>query len=224
MRSGNMEMIEEQNRIMIDHISDIMFTPSIREAERLDKEGVTGTIIISGATQIDTFFQQFPVPNIKKYNDYMLLTLHRAETVDDKVKLGEVMEALDGQGKIIWPVHPRTRKRLEEFKIAVPKNIEMVEPMKYKEFVRLIGAVKKVITDSGGIQPEAHFMRKECITLRNETEWAQTVEQGWNTLVGTDLDSIRKAIAEPINIARARDFVYGKGDAKDKIRSYLESL
>jgi len=225
MRSDNMEMIEEQNRIMIDHISDILFVPSVREAERLErKEEVSGAIIVSGATQLDTFFQQFPTTDIKKYKGYMLLTLHRAETVDNKNKLGAILDALNGQGKIVWPIHPRTKKRLQEFKLDVPKNIELVAPMKYKKFVYLMGTVKKVLTDSGGIQPEAHFMRKDCITLRNETEWTQTVEQGWNTLVGSNKDAIRRAIAEPVNIARSRDFVYGKGDAKEKIRSYLQSL
>ena len=176
MRSGNMDMLEEQNRIMIDQISDILFCPSIVEAQRLQDEKVKGTIIISGATQLDTLFDQFPVKPIKKYKNHLLLTLHRAETVDDKDALKEVMEALDGKDKIVWPIHPRTKKRLKEFKIKIPKNIEVIEPVKYEKMVTLMGSVKKILTDSGGIQVEAHFMRVPCITLRNETEWTQTVE------------------------------------------------
>lgn len=224
MRCGNMEMIEEQNRIMIDHVSDILFCPSEREAKRLKAEDINATIIISGAPHLDTLFDQFPTKPIEEYKNFFLLTLHRAETVDNKEILQEVMEGLKSGHNIVWPIHPRTKKRIAEFRLKVPENIKIIEPLKYKKMVNLMASVKAILTDSGGIQPEAHFMRVPCITLRTETEWGQTVEQGWNRLVGTDKITIKRALDESFDLGIPRTLVYGDGFAKDKIRQYLESI
>jgi len=226
MRSDNMEMLEEQNRRVVDQLSDILLVPSQSSLERLEKEGALGRIGVCGNVMIDTIWEALPTKDLRKeYGKYYLLTLHRAETVDDELALKEVFEALgEVEHKIIFPLHPRTAKRIKEFDIMVPKNIEVIQPVGYKKMISMIGSAKKVITDSGGIQVEAHFLRTPCVTLRGETEWTETVDQGWNILVGTDKDSILKGIAVDVKKAKTRNLVYGDGHAKDKIKNFIESL
>jgi len=223
MRSGNMEMLEEQNRIMIDHISDFLLCPSIKEMNRLQDEKVSGMIGVCGNVALDTCYEQLPTKK-NKNGKYLLMTLHRAETVDDKAKLEEIFEALaEVDYRIIFPMHPRTAKRIADFGIKLSKNVEVIKPVPYKEMVNLTAHAYKVLTDSGGLQVEAHFLTTPCITLRTETEWTETVNQGWNVLVGHDKDSIIKAITAPREL-KHRELCYGAGDAKDKIKSFIESL
>lgn len=226
MRSGNMRMLEEQNRIMVDHISDVLLCTSQRSADNLEGEGVKGRVGICGNVMIDTVWEAMPTKDLKKkHGKFYLLTLHRAENVEDKEILSEIFEALgEIDGKIIFPVHPRTKKKIEEFGLKLAKNIELIEPVGYKEMISLIGSAEKVLTDSGGVQVEAHFLRTPCVTLRDETEWLETVTQGWNTLVGSDKDSILKAIEINVSKAKERNLVYGEGKAKDAIKNYIESL
>ena len=194
---------------MIDHISDYLLCPTKRQVDTLEAERVNGNVGICGNVMIDTCFEQLPIKG-NENGDYMLLTLHRAETVDDKEALEEVFDALgEVKHNIIFPCHPRTKKQLEKFKVKVPKNVKLIEPVSYKEMVGLIANAKKVLTDSGGVQVEAHFLATPCYTLRNETEWQETVESGWNTLVGTDKDTILKYLNAKFTGGN-RDFVYGK--------------
>ena len=158
-RSYNMEMKEEQNRRMVDQISDVLLCPSERAMDILNEEKVMGEIGLCGNVMLDTCFAQLPTDEkiLKKYKlkkkKYLLLTMHRAETVDDKQALEEVVEALGDITKpILFPMHPRTKKRLEEFKISLPDNVQVIEPVGYKEMINLIGFAEKVLTDSGGIQ------------------------------------------------------------------------
>lgn len=226
-RSGNMEMIEEQNRIMVDHISDYLITPCERMMKNLEDEKCSGRIGMAGNVMIDTLSEAFPTTDMtKEYGEYYLLTLHRAETVDSKEVLTEVFEAMkESNKKIIFPCHPRTGKKLMEFNIPIPENVEMIAPVDYKQMVSLTAFAKKVLTDSGGVQVEAHFLMTPCITLRNETEWEETLENGWNTLVGTDKQSILNAINKPFNkFAQTREEYYGRGQAKERIRNFINSL
>ena len=225
MRSNNINMIEEQNRRMVDQISDVLLCPSVKIANKLEREGVLGQIGTCGNVMIDTIWEVLPTKPVKKYGKYYLLTLHRAETVEDKEAMVEVFEALgEIDGKVIFPVHPRTKKNLRKFKIKVPKNVEMIKPVGYKEMINLLGSATKVLTDSGGLQVEAHFLRTPCVTLRSETEWEETLDNYWNILVGTDKETILRAVNLPLKITRERNLVYGGGQAKEKIRNYLKSL
>jgi UDP-GlcNAc3NAcA epimerase len=223
MRSGVLEMPEEQNRRMVDQISDFLLCVSKRCADTLEREGVLGRIGICGNVMLDTIWEALPTKPIKEYGEYVLLTIHRAGTADDPEALKEVFEALKDY-KVIFPVHPRTLKTIKKYKIKYPKNFVVLEPVNYKRMIHLIASAKKVITDSGGLQVEAHFLRIPCITLRNETEWNETVEQGWNTLVGTDKLAIKKALEESTEIAKPRNLVYGDGKANEKIRNFINSL
>lgn len=225
MRSNNLEMLEEQNRRMVDQISDILLCPSFKIADKLEEEKVLGRIGTCGNVMIDTIWEVLPTRPIKEYGKYYLLTLHRAETVDDKESLKEIFEALgEIDGKIIFPMHPRTKRKISEFKIKIPENVIKLEPVGYKEMINFIGSAAKVITDSGGIQVEAHFLRIPCITLRNETEWTETLENGWNILAGTDKESIIRAVNSPHVIGKERRLAYGEGKAKERIRNFINSL
>jgi UDP-GlcNAc3NAcA epimerase len=226
MRSGNMEMIEEQNRKIVDSISDVLLCPCRSAVEILDKEQVFGRVGECGNVMIDTLWSCVPVEDLKEeLGEFYLLTIHRAETVDNKEALEEIFGALKITGKkFIFPIHPRTRKNIEEFKIVIPENVEVINPVGYKKMLSYLGSCQKVLTDSGGIQVEAFFLRKPCITLRNETEWTDTVAQGWNKIVGTDKFEIVKAIDSKINYGLQSTMVYGNGSAKEAIRNYLQSL
>ena len=224
MRCGNMTMREEQNRIMVDHISDVLLCVSDKAVKNLEEEKIQGQIGMCGNVVLDTLFSMLPTKENKK-GTYNLLTLHRAENVDNKEILKEILKGIgESKERFIYPIHPRTKKRIEEYKIKLPINIEVIKPVVYKEMVNLIAHAQKVVTDSGGLQCEAHFLMTPCITMRSETEWIETVEEEWNVLVGNDKDTICNAIINTKKTVKKRDYIYGKGDAKDRIKNYINSL
>ena len=194
-------MPEEINRIILDHISDINFVvvPSARDT--LKGEGITKNVFYVGDVMYDSYLRMLPIIKSKK-NDvldkisvksgkYLVLTLHREENVDSAEKLKDIFYALSLVNKrIVFPIHPRTKKRIEEFGIQISRNIKMVRPLGYVEFLTLIYYSDKILTDSGGVQKQAYFSRKPCITLRNETEWIDTVKAGVNVLVDSNINKI----------------------------------
>jgi len=203
IRSGDMTMPEEINRIVTDSICDYYFTTTDQATSCLIKNGVKKSqIFFVGNTMIDTLFQN--LSRIKKpvfwnkfhlaENSYFLLTLHRPSNVDDPKKLASILSAIEKntQGyQIIFPVHPRTRHIIEQFEIKT-KNIVMIDPLGYLEFIYLIKNSKGIITDSGGITEEATVLHIPCLTLRNSTERPETVILGTNELIGEDLDKLTK--------------------------------
>jgi len=202
IRSGDMSMPEEINRIVTDSICNHFFTTSEIANNQLRKNGVAeDSIHFVGNTMIDTLYQNinrirkpefWEKYNLKK-NEYFLITLHRPSNVDDPEKLDAILSAIkeaSSELPIIFPVHPRTRQTIDKFKIN-DKNILMIDPQGYLEFMYLVQNAKGVITDSGGITEEATVLHIPCLTLRNSTERPETVVIGTNELIGDDLCKLK---------------------------------
>jgi len=213
-RSYDMKMPEEINRRVVDHISSLLFTPTKTCTENLLKESIEKRKIFEvGDTMYDVLLHQLPkVENSTILNqlnlrprDYIFLTIHRQENVDNAERLTNVIKALSElkEFDVVSPLHPRTMKRLEEFnlltKLESLKHIKIIKPVGYIEALALIKNAKLVLTDSGGIQKEAFWLKTPCITLRENTEWVETVELGVNKLVGTDPVRIFSSVKEVLN-------------------------
>lgn len=205
LRSYNKEMPEEINRIVADHVSQYLFAPTQTAVNILKKEGLESNTFFTGDIMVDTMKKNLQIA-LQKSNiiskmslenkDYNLLTLHRNYNVDDRSILENILNQLDFlEEKIIFPVHPRTRKMLSS-SYDIPKNIQLTEPLGYLDFIALEHSSKRIITDSGGIQKEAYILQKPCITLRTETEWLETVQEGWNLLVNPFEEMITTKISK----------------------------
>ena len=203
LRSGDRTMPEEINRLLTDQLSDLLFTPSADGDENLVREGIAPAKIHRvGNVMIDTLVrllpraeQHFP-PDLP--TPYALVTLHRPSNVDDLPWLHELLATLgdlSGQLHIIFPVHPRTRQRLNGASAGVTPRLRLLEPLPYLEFLALQQRAAMVITDSGGIQEETTFLGVPCLTIRENTERPVTITQGTNQLVGRSLDRLREAAA-----------------------------
>jgi len=232
LRSFNMQMPEEINRILTDRISNILFCPTDVAMENLKIEGYDNLdckVVKSGDVMQDgaMFYKKLEKsPHFKISKNFILCTVHRAENTDDEVRLKAIFEALHEIGEkkqVILPLHPRTKKIIETLNI-VTDNLSIVEPVGYLEMVWLINHCSLVLTDSGGLQKEAFFFTKPCITLRDETEWIELVENGFNILVGAD----KKKILETYRNQKFNDDfdidLYGMGKASQKIIQELIRL
>jgi UDP-GlcNAc3NAcA epimerase len=181
LRSFNRKMPEEINRILTDHASEILFTPTLTAVKNLNNEGIdsnkikqVGDVMYDAAIyygkkveQNNTLLQELKIESKK----YALVTLHRAENVDDKNRLSSILKGLSHYNNtIIWPLHPRTKKMLESFGIAIPQNISIIDPVGYLDMILLEKNAELIATDSGGVQKEAYFHKVPCITLRDQTE------------------------------------------------------
>lgn len=231
LRSFNKKMPEEINRILTDNVSSLLFTPSDEATNNLYNEGFNQSMIYqSGDVMLDasmTFKAISKKPeDIEFHEGYILATIHRAENVDNKEVLNEIFKALDqisAHTNVIMPIHPRTKKALEDYGIKYNK-IKLINPVSYLEMVWLLENCQLVITDSGGVQKEAYFFGKFCITTRNETEWVELVKIGANVLVGSNTQMIVEAYKNaPLDMLS--DEIYGDGNASHKIvRNLLEFL
>lgn len=200
LRSFNMKMPEEINRILTDRISNILFCPTTTAVENLIKEGydsINCKIEKSGDVMQDAamFYTKFATkPEVDVENDFILCTIHRAENTDDEDRLKSILQALNEIAKtkqIILPLHPRTRNIIKEKNIEIDtSNIKIIEPVGYLNMVWLLKHCSLVMSDSGGLQKEAFFFKRPCITLREETEWVELVENGYNVLAGSSYDKI----------------------------------
>jgi UDP-N-acetylglucosamine 2-epimerase len=212
LRSGDMKMPEERNRVLADRLSDSLLVPHRRAAETLTAEGVTGEITEVGDTTYETAMEALPLaedtdrlsPFGIKPGNYVLITCHRQATVDNREELEKVVEALsDSQLRVVFPVHPRTENRLREFglwdRLATDKSILLTEPNTYITTLSLIYNAAVVVTDSGGIQREAYLYGVPTVTLRDVTEWPETLEGGGNVLTGIDPDAVKSAIQKAVN-------------------------
>lgn len=233
LRSFNREMPEEVNRVLTDHVSDFLFCPSKTAVDNLVKEGVHNGIHLVGDVMMDALnwiitahsenAQEKFENLILDDKGYLLLTVHRAENTDDPKRLQSLISALNQiEERIIWPIHPRTRKKINQFKTKLSENIHIVNPVGYMEMVLLQSHARKILTDSGGMQKEAYWLKVPCITLRDETEWVETVEAGWNLITGVNSEAILDAVHnwQPEG---AHPPIYGKGDAAQLILQILES-
>lgn len=230
LRSFNMQMPEEVNRILTDRISSVLYAPTQKAVENLKAEGYDHfdiKIELVGDVMLDAaLFYANQLGDEKNEEDYFLCTLHRAENTDDLVRLKALVEGLNEihkTTKVKLPLHPRTAAVLQ--KNSIELNVETIPPQGYLEMIKLLKNCKGVITDSGGLQKEAYFFQKACVTMRDQTEWVELVENGFNVLVGADrqklIDEV-KAIED-----KSLDFsmnLYGKGNAGEEIAQSIKSL
>ncbi len=229
LRSFNRRMPEEINRILTDQISSYLFVPSEEAQKNLLNEGVDkNRIFIVGDIMYDVslYYKEkklkptwFDELNIDKF---ILCTIHRAENTDDPHKLKSIFEGLSAsKSPIVLPLHPRTLDKIKKEGISIPTNILIVEPVGYLEMVWLEINSEFIITDSGGVQKEAYFHGKQCITLRDETEWVELVQLGVNILVGNDIQKIKNAIHN-VQFACVDNNIYGQGNTASQIANFLE--
>jgi UDP-GlcNAc3NAcA epimerase len=231
LRSHNMYMPEEINRILTDRISDILFCPTQVAINNLKREGfenLNAEIILSGDIMQDAaiYYQKKSEQHsyiLSRYNlneeAFVLATLHRAENTDDDIRLKNIIYALNEINEtlpVIVPIHPRTSKILEHKNVGV--KFLTIPPVGYIDMLQLISHSKLILTDSGGLQKEAYFFNKFCITLRNETEWVELVEHGYNQIVGASPEKIIKAFNESIKkVFTKTEELYGGGEACELI-------
>ncbi len=203
LRSRDRTMPEEINRLMTDQLADELFTPSADGDENLAKEGIPSRKIhLVGNVMIDSLVRLLPAAKALNLNGlperYILVTLHRAANVDDDKTLRGILESLlelNSQVKVVFPVHPRTRRRIADFGFDA-SQLDLREPLPYIEFLALQRRATAVVTDSGGIQEETTYLKVPCLTLRNNTERPVTVTLGTNILVGQNGDTLRAELAK----------------------------
>jgi UDP-GlcNAc3NAcA epimerase len=228
MRTWDRNMPEEINRVLIDDLSSIFLCSSDNAAKNLEKTGKIFNVFNVGSNICDAVITECPTQEVKGYpkDTYRILTLHRQNNVDNKEVLKGILEALEESNEyFVWPMHPRAAKRIKEFKLKVPKNIKVIDPLDHKKMIHLMAFAKQIITDSGGMQVEAYFLRKPCITIRKETEWVETVNEKWNIVTGYLKEDILKAIKEHLpSPGQHNNCSYGMGDANQKIKVILENL
>lgn len=235
LRSYNREMPEEINRVLTDHCSDILFVPSEGAVETLAKEGITEGVFNTGDVMYDSLLAVreraidcSTIVDELGYADgeYVLATVHRAANTNGPERLEAILDAFSQAPlPVVFPAHPRTINVLESqaFDRDLPANVELIEPVGYLDFVRLLDGAERVATDSGGIQKEAFYLETPCVTLREETEWTETVDCGWNTLVGADRSAIRRGLTREFNQS-TDETPYGDGNAATRVVTALESV
>ena len=234
LRSYNRKMPEEVNRLLTDHISDILLVPSKAAEMNLTKEGLNKGVHIVGDIMLDLFLQKISlIEDNKKLLDrmklepdqYSVLTLHRAENVDSKERLSEIFSALAQlPTSLLFPIHPRTRQRIKDFGIQLGKNIQIVEPLGYGEMMQVCHSAEVIFTDSGGLQKEAYFLGVPCLTLRTETEWTETVDTGWNLIAGNQFNKLGEFFAlAKVQRGKPQPSIYGEGNAAERILKILSS-
>jgi UDP-GlcNAc3NAcA epimerase len=247
LRSFDRAMPEEINRVLTDHLSTLLLCPTREAAAQLGREGIVRDVHVVGDVMLDVALREAararetplgrylsgdapsppppfdvhpPVPDA-----YALATIHRAGNTDDPATLARLVSALGRLGvPVYWPVHPRTRQAMHRAGIVPPPTVVALEPLGYLEFAALLARARAVVTDSGGVQKEAYFAGRPCITLRDTTEWRETLHDGWNTLVGADLDALvevfgRSAPAAPVELA-----AFGGGRAAEQCIALIEAM
>lgn len=231
LRSHDMNMPEEVNRLLTDQISDLLFCPTERAVRNLDEEGFSRRkvkIVQSGDVMQDAamVFEELAVPPADSLpgKEFILATLHRAENTDDPTRLASIIGALnkihDTLIPVVVPLHPRTRKAIQL--LGTELRCCVISPVGYLEMLWLLKSSKVVVTDSGGLQKEAYFFQKHCITMRDTTEWTELVESGVNETVGADESSIVYAVTRKIDEPFEADHrLYGGGKASKVIVSHL---
>lgn len=226
LRSYNRRMPEEINRVIADHLSTLLICPSNSAVANLAAEGITENVHLAGDVMLDVLNWAKERVATKRpailerlglnERGYLLATVHRSENTDDRNRLARILQAFDSLDEpIIFPVHPRARKVITELDIHCRPHVHFVDPFGYLDMVAVARGARLILTDSGGLQKEAYWLGVPCVTLRNETEWVETVENGWNVLAGAETERI---------VSMVRTFVppgfqpglYGDGSAADK--------
>ncbi|RPF54208.1 non-hydrolyzing UDP-N-acetylglucosamine 2-epimerase [Aquisalibacillus elongatus] len=235
LRSYNKKMPEEINRIMTDHISNLLFAPTSSAVENLEKENILRHVHQVGDVMYDAVLYNMEIAeqhhSIEQYdlkpNHFILGTIHRAENTDDRERMRGIIKGLINlNDKVFLPLHPRTRKKLEEYELMTElvsaENVILSEPVSYLEMLLLEKHAKAIVTDSGGVQKEAYFAKVPCYTVRDETEWVETVEAGWNQLVNPSQQDLSHLINN-FNSVNYRGDLYGDGNASKKITKEIQN-
>jgi UDP-N-acetylglucosamine 2-epimerase len=234
MRSFDRAMPEEVNRVLTDHLSELLLCPSQTAVDNLAREGASGRVELVGDVMVDV--ARLFAPRARERFDvlaahgvtpgeYLLATAHRAGTVDDPERLRRLVDVLEGlPAPVVVPLHPRTRARLEAAGLlarfeAPASRVRLAPPLGYLEFTALLLHARAVLTDSGGVQKEAYLAEVPCLTLRDTTEWVETVEAGWNVLCDLDAAAARAALDRPRPTAHPA--LYGDGHAAERVADAL---
>ncbi|MFV2049833.1 non-hydrolyzing UDP-N-acetylglucosamine 2-epimerase [Metabacillus sp. YM-086] len=226
LRSFNKKMPEEVNRILTDHVSEFLFCPTDTAVQNLEKENITKNVFNVGDVMYDAvMYNQDIADKSTLMNDlgltekeFYLITVHRAENTEDPERMNNILDAFSKvEGTKVWPIHPRTKNKLKSSVIdldAIP-GLKVIEPIGYLDMLSLEKNAKKILTDSGGVQKEAYFVKTPCVTLRDETEWVETLHQDANILVGADTNKILEAVQAPCH----SDYppIFGDGNTSEKI-------
>lgn len=236
LRSHDLTMPEEINRVLVDNISDFLFAPTAESAKNLKTEGFVQGVHVTGNTITDAVLQNKTIADEKskilenlglKGSDYFLLTAHRSENVDVLHKLKNLILGVERLKEfkipVLFPIHPRTKNNLVKFNLELPSHVMPIEPQGYLDFLQLETQAKLIITDSGGIQEEASILRVPCVTIRENTERPETLKAGTNVLAGTDpaaiFDCTKMMLEKKIQWAE----LYGDGNAATKIIEILSA-
>ena len=229
LRSWNRRMPEEINRVLTDHVAALLFCSSEEGVTNLAREGITAGVEVCGDVMADAALEVRALlkdagfalrtgqnlPDLPP--DFDLMTLHRAENTDSRERLSSILEGIAQSGRtILFPVHPRTAKAIADRGLTLPANVQPLSPVGYFEMCLLLQRCRMVLTDSGGLQKEAYWFERPCLTLRDETEWVETLNDGWNTLTGANAPAITRGLLSPKNPGAHRP-LYGDGAAAARI-------
>ena len=232
LRSFNRSMPEEINRLLTDHLSDILFVPSLNAENNLISEGISKEKIQNvGDIMYETsiFFSKHANKKSKilkklklKKKEYILSTIHRQENTDSKERLHDIFAGLSySKLPVFIPIHPRTMKKVKDYNLVIEKNINFIPPLGYLDMILLQKNASLIATDSGGIQKEAYFYNVPCLTLRDETEWIELVESGANFLCGSNVSKIKSYINRKFKEIKHDNF-YGDGKTSSKILNFFK--
>jgi UDP-N-acetylglucosamine 2-epimerase len=237
LRSFDRRMPEETNRVMTDHISDYLFAPTHTSVNNLKRENTYGQIFYTGDISVETVRSAIKLASKSgilqqlrlQPKSYYLITIHRAENTDTKEKMSDIISALESLSdtEFVFPIHPRTLTSLKEKglfdRLSRCKNVKVIQPVGYIDFVKLMQSAIKIITDSGGIQKEAYLLSIPCITVRKSTEWIETVNEGWNITTDIDIPAIVKAVREWLPSKKKVTPIFGDGSTSTNIAGIIRS-
>jgi len=236
LRSYNKKMPEEINRVLTDHLSTWLFCPSDTAVKNLENEGLRQGVYQTGDIMYDAvlYYKNLALQKSTILSNlniipktYYLATVHRAENTDNPQRLTAILEAFSQINEIVlFPLHPRTKNKIKQWNLEnliSSSNIKIVDPLDYFDMLAVESQAKLVLTDSGGVQKEAYMLKVPCITLRNETEWVETVSKGWNKLTGADTNLILKSIEE-IRLPTNHFPIFGDGHTAEKICKLLSNI
>lgn len=231
LRSFDRSMPEETNRVLTDHTSNFLFCPTETALLNLKNEGITSSYLV-GDLMFDALKHNQKIAAEKSTiledsclipKEYIVATMHRPSNTDSFENLSTIVKALcDAKWPIIFPVHPRTEKCLKSYDLwnKLDENVKLITPLGYLDMLKLMENSRKILTDSGGVQKEAYMLGVPCITMRENTEWTETVKDGWNILVGADYRKIVTAI-ERFEGSKIRGGIFGEGNTSEKICEIL---
>ncbi len=232
LRSFDRSMPEEINRVLTDHISNLLFCPTKTTVDNLAKEGITEDVHLVGDVMADTLKYNKEVAEKRSVileklglrdKEYLVATVHRQSNTDNRENLENIVSAFcELEEPLIFPAHPRTVKYMKQYRLykKLNSNIRLINPPGYLDMLKLMAHARKILTDSGGMQKEAYMLKVPCITLRENTEWEETLENGWNVLAGVDRERIIRMVNEYEPENRQKD-IFGDGNTSKKISEIL---